>query len=123
MQRLDYEVGLQLRMRVQHADGFHARPVRGFNAGCGVFDDEAVLWFYVQALGGGEENIGIRFAALHVGAGDQCFKGAVEVQYVRNRGDVFGRGRRGDGLFPACRLKTLNPFGRAGQQLDALQTR
>ena len=108
-------------MRIQHPDRFHARPVRGLDAGWSIFDDEAVLRHHAQALGGSQKDIGIGFAALDVSAGDHRFEGSVEMEHVRNGSNVFRRRRRSDRLLPARCLKALDPRSHAGQQFDALR--
>ncbi len=43
----------------------------GPNAEGGIFDDDATLWFEMKVSGAFEIRLGIRFAALDIGSGDE----------------------------------------------------
>jgi hypothetical protein len=65
-QGLYHQIRRQFAVRRADADGAHARPARALDSSRRIFDHDAAGWRYGNPLGGKEEDLGIRFAALYV---------------------------------------------------------
>ena len=69
----------------------------GLGAGGGVFEDEAVGGLDAEAGGGGEEGVGVRFAAVVVLGGDDGIEEVVDTEGVQGAHDEVAVTAGGDG--------------------------
>jgi hypothetical protein len=101
-----------------HTDRAHPGVARTLDAGRRILYDDAAIGRRPHPLRGQEEDLRVRFAALHILSGDHRAEVFGQTQYLDHRCGVGARRRGRERLPPAGGAQPLEPEFGAGQQLD-----